>query len=148
MSIGIYKITNPKGKIYIGQSINIERRFKEYKKLYCSQSRKLYYSLKKYGVENHLFEIIEECDIILLNEREEYYILLFKSHINGLNIKLASKPAWTGLKRPDHSILMRNKKDDRTLIVLDATNGKYFFCKNGFLIKIVDAKGCRNLGII
>jgi group I intron endonuclease len=110
MSIGIYKITNPKGKIYIGQSINIERRFKEYKKLYCSQSRKLYYSLKKYGVETHLFEIIEECDTILLNEREEFYILLFKSHINGLNIKLASKPSWTGQKRPEHSILMKNKR--------------------------------------
>lgn len=31
--IGIYKITNPKGKSYIGQSINIYRRFKEYKNL-------------------------------------------------------------------------------------------------------------------
>jgi len=31
MSIGIYKITSPKGKTYIGQSINIEKRFKEHK---------------------------------------------------------------------------------------------------------------------
>ncbi len=31
--IGIYKITNPEGKIYIGQSIDIDRRFKEYKRL-------------------------------------------------------------------------------------------------------------------
>ena len=30
--IGIYKITNPTGKIYIGQSINIEVRLKSYKK--------------------------------------------------------------------------------------------------------------------
>jgi group I intron endonuclease len=108
--IGIYKIINPKGQIYIGQSIDIERRFKEYKKLYCSQSKKLYYSLKKYGVENHIFEIIEECNIEILNEKEEFYILLFKSHINGLNIKLASKPSWTGKKRPEHSALMKEKK--------------------------------------
>ena len=33
--IGIYKITNPKGKIYIGQSINIENRFKVYKRYNC-----------------------------------------------------------------------------------------------------------------
>ena len=47
--IGIYKIINPKGKIYIGQSIDIDRRFNEYKKLQCNQSKKIYYSLKKYG---------------------------------------------------------------------------------------------------
>jgi predicted GIY-YIG superfamily endonuclease len=33
MSIGIYKITSPSNKIYIGQSINIERRIKQYKLL-------------------------------------------------------------------------------------------------------------------
>ena len=42
--IGIYKITNPKGKVYIGQSIDINRRFNEYQKMLCSQSKKLYYS--------------------------------------------------------------------------------------------------------
>jgi hypothetical protein len=31
--VGIYKITSPSGKVYIGQSINIERRIKEYKNL-------------------------------------------------------------------------------------------------------------------
>ena len=31
--IGIYKITSPTGKIYIGQSINLKRRFRDYKKL-------------------------------------------------------------------------------------------------------------------
>jgi hypothetical protein len=33
--IGIYKIINPKGKTYIGQSINIEKRWNGYKKLHC-----------------------------------------------------------------------------------------------------------------
>lgn len=105
--IGIYKITNPKGKIYIGQSINIERRWREYQRLQCNQSLKLYNSLKKYQYENHIFEIIEECDINLLNDKEEFYILKFNSHINGLNIKLASKPSWTGKTRPEHSKLMK-----------------------------------------
>ena len=105
--IGIYKITNPKGKIYIGQSINIERRFSEYKRIQCSQSVKLFYSLQKYGIENHIFEILEECLLEQLNEKEENYILLFNSHIQGLNIKLASKPSWTGKKRPEHSKFLK-----------------------------------------
>ena len=105
--IGIYKITSPTGKIYIGQSIDIERRWNEYKKLSCSQSKKLYNSLKKYKPENHLFEILEECNVDELNSKEEHYILLHNSHINGLNIKLASKPSWTGKKRPEHSKMLK-----------------------------------------
>jgi group I intron endonuclease len=105
--IGIYKITNPKGKIYIGQSINIERRFKEYKQLQCTQSKKLYNSLQKYGWKQHIFEIVEECSVDLLNEKEEYWIINFNSHIVGLNIKLSSKPSWTGKKRPEHSVFLQ-----------------------------------------
>ena len=33
MSIGIYKITSPTRKIYIGQSINIEKRQSQYRNL-------------------------------------------------------------------------------------------------------------------
>jgi group I intron endonuclease len=105
--VGIYKIINPKGKIYIGQSIDIERRFKEYKKLQCKQSIKLFNSLKKYGWESHIFEILEKCLLEQLNNKEESYILLFNSHVQGLNIKLASKPSWTGKKRPEHSKFLK-----------------------------------------
>jgi group I intron endonuclease len=84
--VGIYKITNPKGKIYIGQSINIERRFKEYKRLAKrSAGRKILNSLKGYGVENHLFEIIEECLKEQLHEREYYWKKHYTSVENGLN---------------------------------------------------------------
>lgn len=76
---GIYKITSPTGKIYIGQSVNIKNRFKQYK--YISNNKiigpKLYNSLKKHGFENHQFEIIEECIIEQLNEKEIYW----KKHI-------------------------------------------------------------------
>ena len=86
--IGIYKIPTPKGKIYVGQSINIERRFKEYKTLKCSQQPKIYYSLKKYGQENHIFEIVEECVLEQLNEKEKYYKLFYNSIDEGLNCEL------------------------------------------------------------
>jgi group I intron endonuclease len=79
--IGIYKITSPSGKIYIGQSTNIEQRWKDYNKMIrCKRQTRLYYSFIKYGVKNHIFEIIEECTIEQLIEREthwkEYYKVL------------------------------------------------------------------------
>ena len=84
--IGIYKITNPEGKIYIGQSIDIDRRFKEYKRIQSrSAGRKIINSLKTYRPENHIFEVIEECLIEQLHDREYYWKLHYKSVENGLN---------------------------------------------------------------
>lgn len=75
--IGIYKITNPSGKIYIGQSTNIEKRFNTYEKLKCKGQVKLYNSLIKYGWDNHITEIIEECGENELLERETYWKLQY-----------------------------------------------------------------------
>ena len=77
-TIGIYKITSPTNKIYIGQSINIEGRWINYKSLQCKAQVKLYNSLKKHGPENHIFEIIEECSEDLLLERETYWKEYYK----------------------------------------------------------------------
>jgi group I intron endonuclease len=92
MSIGIYKITSPSGKIYIGQSINVEIRKNQYKNFKSNKTNigpKLYNSLQKYGFEKHQFEIIEECSLEQLNEREmywgQYYNVLNES---GLNLKI------------------------------------------------------------
>ena len=89
--IGIYKILSPLNKIYIGQSIDIERRFKEYKKYQqiTSIGRKLFNSLQKYGPDNHKFEIVEECNLEQLNEREIHWGLKFNVlEDNGLNLRL------------------------------------------------------------
>lgn len=89
-SVGIYKITNPKGKVYIGQSMNIERRFRGYKKLTnCKGQTKLYHSLIKYGTINHTYEIIELCNVEMLNERERYWQEFFNS-IKDLNCNYVS----------------------------------------------------------
>jgi group I intron endonuclease len=71
--IGIYKITNPKGKVYIGQSLNIERRHKQYELLHCKQQPHLYNSLKKYGWDNHESEVLELCSIEELDKKEIFY---------------------------------------------------------------------------
>jgi group I intron endonuclease len=86
--IGIYKITSQSGKIYIGQSTNIKYRFYRYSILDCKQQKKLYSSLKKYGVENHIFEVIQECNIEMLNERERYWQEYYNVIEKGLNLKL------------------------------------------------------------
>ena len=77
---GIYKITSPSGRIYIGQSIDIETRWKAYrgmgKKL--KSQPKIYNSLLKYSPKNHTFEIIEECKVEELNIKEDYWQHFFK----------------------------------------------------------------------
>jgi group I intron endonuclease len=71
--IGVYKITSPSGKIYIGESKDIYKRWVYYKALNCQGQVKLYNSFKKHGVKNHIFEIIEECDFDDLLCRERYW---------------------------------------------------------------------------
>jgi group I intron endonuclease len=87
--IGIYKITNPKNKVYIGQSVNIMIRWSNHKDLKKSKSQpKLHNSILKYGIENHKFEIIQECLFEELNELERYYQEIYNCISNGLNCKL------------------------------------------------------------
>lgn len=76
---GIYKITNKiNNKCYIGQSKNILKRWKtEYKWYHINKH--LQSAFKKYGIENFDFEIIEECQPDLLNEREQFWITVYNS---------------------------------------------------------------------
>lgn len=104
--IGIYKITSPSNKAYIGQSINIERRFNSYLKMnHCKQQVRLYNSFNKYGAENHKFEVLEECSIELLNKRERYYQEVYNTIDEGLNCLLTK----TSDKSGKMSIESRNK---------------------------------------
>ena len=58
--IGIYKITNLiNDKKYVGQSIHIDRRWKEH--IYQNRNSAIHQAIEKYGIENFIFEIIEEC---------------------------------------------------------------------------------------
>ena len=57
--IGIYKITNVlNNKVYIGQSNNIERRFREHKTVGEKSKIPVDLAIKKYGSKNFNFEII------------------------------------------------------------------------------------------
>lgn len=82
--VGIYKITNKLNKkVYIGQSVNIEVRFKDHKskqKRDREPDSHLYRAIEKYGLENFTFEVLEECSVLELNGKESYYIKLLKSN--------------------------------------------------------------------
>jgi group I intron endonuclease len=70
---GIYKITSPSGKVYIGQAYDIHIRWsKDYEKYNCKKQRKLYNSFIKYGVENHKFEVMQ----IVNEDIEQKYLNL------------------------------------------------------------------------
>ena len=97
--IGIYKITSPSGKIYIGQSVNIEKRINNYRNKNCKKQIKIYNSLIKYGFENHKFEILCECEINSLNELERYYQDLYNViSKNGLNLSLTKSNDRSGYR--------------------------------------------------
>ena len=85
--IGIYKITNKiNGKIYIGQSKNIFKRWSEHRYEAKNNDKPLYKAFRKYGIENFTFEIIEICNIEQLNEREIFWTKFYNSYNNGYNL--------------------------------------------------------------
>lgn len=86
---GIYKITSPSNCIYIGQSIDCVLRIKAYSRYQCKSQKRLFASLKKYGFQNHKFEILIQCGENELSKMEKYYVDLFNSFNSekGLNIR-------------------------------------------------------------
>lgn len=87
MSCGIYKITNKiNGHSYIGQSVDVERRWRQHINFPKENSKyPLYQAFRKYGIENFSFEILELCSQEKLNDREIYYIAKYNSYQKGYN---------------------------------------------------------------
>lgn len=126
---GIYKITNViNNKMYIGQSINLHKRFTEhvYSVGYEStKKRYLYRAINKYGIENFTVEVIEECSIEdkeelknYLDEREVYYIKYYKSEVDGYNCTSGGdiNPSYNqGVVRKRTYILLNNKEVNEKL---------------------------------
>ena len=87
--IGIYKITSPSNKIYIGQSLNIEKRFYDYKKLFnCKGQHYLYRSFLKYGIENHTFEVIHELPLDVEQKILDKYEVLYWQQYKDLGFEM------------------------------------------------------------
>lgn len=85
---GIYKIVNKlNNKTYIGQSKDCYNRWTQHKTKYKFQNTPLYEDMRKYGIQNFYFKIIEKIPECLLNAREKEYIEKYNTLIpNGYNI--------------------------------------------------------------
>lgn len=111
---GIYKITNPDGLVYIGQSKDVGRRFKQHRVNNWMPRNPLGASMIKYGKNAHKYELLHECTIDELNKYEVYYIKKYNSKTpNGLNVscsgsekngKLTTKKQATWLR--SHGFIM------------------------------------------
>lgn len=87
---GIYKITNIiNNKCYIGQSVDIYKRWCDHCKCGCGidtpKNNKLYIAMLEDGLENFTFELLEECPREELNKKEAFYISLYESNDYGYN---------------------------------------------------------------
>lgn len=98
---GIYKITNmSNGKVYVGQSKDIEVRWQQHKDelekgKHCNKSMQYDY---KRNPSAFVFEVLEECHLSLLNMREKYWIDQYKStdKRKGYNLTKGGGPKRKG----------------------------------------------------
>ena len=78
MTCGIYMIRNKaNGKMYIGQAVDIEDRWKRHTRVLKSDyhiNKHLQRAWNKYGEESFEFSILLECEENQLNTYEQYYI--------------------------------------------------------------------------
>lgn len=89
---GIYGLRNKEnGKWYVGQAVDIEKRWREHRKpsrQYRSAGIKLQRAFAKHGYDGFEWTILEECDEAQLDSREQYWIAEKDSFKNGYNMTL------------------------------------------------------------
>ena len=84
--IGIYLITNKiNGRCYVGQSVDITRRWRQHKEAAPHGHAPLYKAIQKYGIENFDFCVLEECSREELDSKEIQYIEQYNSYFCGYN---------------------------------------------------------------
>lgn len=96
MSSGIYKWTSPSGKYYIGQAVNLKRRyndFKNFKLTYTSEGSAIDNARNKYkSIDFWKYEVLEYCEKDKLNDLEIKYI----SELNSKDSKIGYNSTFGG----------------------------------------------------
>lgn len=112
--VGIYAIKNKiNNKIYIGRSTDIHRRWKSHlRDARVGDSCKIHIAMRELGINNFYLEIIEECSLEELNEKEQYYIDKFDSWHNGYNNGNSSN-FLDGEKNPNAKMTEQDIKEIR-----------------------------------
>jgi group I intron endonuclease len=86
--VGIYKITSPSNKVYIGQSRSVKDRENDYRTLQCKKQIKIYNSLLKHSWDTHTFEIICELPEDIDQETLNAYEVVYWQHYKDCNIEM------------------------------------------------------------
>ena len=94
MTTGIYRIINKKtGQIYIGQSSNIEQRFRKH----CN-APSVDVDIAVQGKDDFIFDILEETEKDELDEREQFWIKSYNTYENEHHYNLSpGGPTCKGL---------------------------------------------------
>jgi len=106
--VGIYKITSPSGKVYIGQSWDIANRFGRYG--YVKHWRKqpaLAASFIKYGIKSHLFEIISLLPSDVSQDVLDNYECIYIEYYKGVGSRMMN--IRDGGSRGKHTESSKNK---------------------------------------
>lgn len=94
MKSGIYKISNTvTGKCYIGQSVNVRRRLTKHKDMLEKGNHfnsHLQNAWNAYGSEAFNFEIIDQCPVEQLDQKEIFWIRLYDSDNRKYGYNIAS----------------------------------------------------------
>lgn len=112
--VGIYAIKNKiNNKIYIGRSTDIQRRWTTHLRDARKGSLcKIHIAMRKLGIENFYLEVIEECSVNNLNDKEQFYIDKFDSWQNGYNNGNSSN-FLNGERNPNAKMLEQDIKEIR-----------------------------------
>lgn len=144
MICGIYCIENKiNNKKYIGQSIDIEKRWAVHKVELNNNNhvnKHLQRSWNKHGENSFEFYIIEICESKMLNKREKYWIEYFDSYTNGFNLTLGGDGGNTISKYTDEQLekYKRKKRQIHSKTSLKAEDAPRSKLNNSQVLKIID----------
>ena len=108
---GIYKITSPTGKIYIGQTKDLKRRIRDYRNGSPRQP-KLFNSIQKHGWNAHKIELVHELPEDISQEViDNYEIFYWEAYRDiGFNILNLKEPGGDGKHSEESLETMRQKR--------------------------------------
>lgn len=132
MSCGIYKIENKvNGKVYIGQSVDIEKRWKTESNI--RPNKHFDNAWVKYGPENFEFSILKECDKEDLNQLEFFFQCAYASFCPkyGYNVAIGWTNGWKAvnekIRKGEINHPMKNHiwTEEQKLNMSNGRKGKY-----------------------
>ena len=123
MTKDIYKITNRiNGKVYVGQSKNPHRRFKDH--IYGKNSEHnsvIHNAIKKYGIDAFDFDVIEH-NVVEYNDREKYWIAYYRSNQRQYGYNITDGGEDPPILRGEESSLCKISDADIVRMVKDLSN--------------------------